>query len=90
MDYTQYAPWSMTEWGEWELNEPFKSEVERIKKAATDGFNEVLFEELVKVSPYTAAQLETEYIRRCVAKKQVGTDLVTSYIVEAMTGQLYS
>ena len=79
----------MTEDGEWVLNEPYASEVMRLKLAATVAFNNTLYEELSKISPYTAEQLEGEYVRRCVDRSEPAGTNVTSFIVEAMSGQLY-
>ena len=80
--------WSLDlDTGEWVLSEPYASEVARIRRAVTDSFNGRLFEECAKVSVYTAAELEEEYFRMVEERDQYPTDLIASFIVEAMTGQ---
>ena len=78
----------MTEDGAWILNEPYQSEVNRIKREITIAFNELLFEEVSKISPYSTDVLREEYVRMVQEREQYASDLVTSFIVEAMSGQL--
>lgn len=82
------APWTMTEEGEWLLNEPYASEVARIKRDVTVAFNELLFEEVSRISQYETDELRDEYVRMVQEREQYPSDLVTSFIVEAMSGQL--
>lgn len=76
------------ETGEFTLAEPYASEVNRIKRSVTDAFNTTLFEEVARISQYSVEQLEAEYVRRISERNDSPVDKVTSFIVEAMTGEL--
>lgn len=81
--------WSFdAETGEFMLAEPYASEVNRIKQAVTESFNNTLFEEVSKVSEYSVDELAAEYVRRVNERSDSPVDKVTSFIVEAMTGEL--
>lgn len=83
------APWSMTEEGEWILAEPYASEVARIRAAVTEDFNTRLCEEVARISPYGYDELMKEYVRRVCTIDDAPIDKFTSFIVDAMSGQLY-
>lgn len=84
------APWRMTDDGEFELNEPYRTEVARIRIEATRSFNDTLYAELSKLTSYSVAELREAYVRRCCEREQEASDNVTSFIVEALTGELFA
>lgn len=86
----EIAPWTMAEDGEWVLNEPYASAVWDIRVKATDAFQKALCEELAKITNYSVEELVPEYVRRCVERTDSPVDKVESFIIEAMSGQLYS
>ena len=86
----EVAPWSLNpDTGEWTLAEPYASEVARIRRLVTERFNSALYEEVARISPYTYDELANEYVRRVCEIDDRPVDKFTSFIVDAMSGQLY-
>jgi len=83
------APWTMTDDGEWVLNEPYASIVWDIRLKAADAFQKTLVEEIAKITEYSTEELFDEYLRRCFERDDKPTDKVEGLIIEALTGQLY-
>lgn len=87
------APWSMTEDGEWILNEPYASMVDEAKQRAAAAWQAEICEYLSSRTNYTTEDLISEFIRRSVTtsgeeSKYKIVGMVDSFIIEALEGSL--
>lgn len=90
---TEVAPWSMTEDGEWILNEPYKTIVDEAKKKASVAWQAEICSYLSSKTNYTAEQLVSEFVRRSLEttdeeSKYKIVGVVDSFIIEALEGSL--
>ena len=89
----EIAPWSMTEDGEWILNEPYKTVVDESKRKASIAWQTTICDYLSERTPYTVEQLVEAFLQRVMASgdkesKYEVVGLVDSFIIEALEGSL--
>jgi len=87
------APWSMTEDGEWVLNEPYATIVTEAKQKAATAWQAEICSYLASRTNYTTKELVEEFIRRSVAttdeeSKYKIVGMVDSFVIEALEGSL--
>ena len=79
--------WKMHEDGSFELQEPYKSQLEEAKVVSTKAWTEALIGYLVPRCPYTAQELSDELVRR-----NDGEDgkimIFDTFVLEALSGDL--
>lgn len=81
------AVWRMTDDGEFELNEPYKTQLEEATVAATRGWHSALVAYLEPRCPYTAKELTDELLRR--NQRDEGKVMVfDEFVLEALSGDL--
>lgn len=82
------APWTMTDEGEFILNEPYKSQLIECKLGATSAWQDNIFSYLAERTPYTVEQMKDELNRRVDVSNMKPTELVDTFIIEALAGDL--
>ena len=81
------AVWKMTEDGEFELNEPYRTMLAEARVAATQGWYAALVGYLVPRCPYTEQELRDELLKR--NERPEGKVMVfEEFILEALSGDL--
>lgn len=87
------APWTMTEDGEWILNEPYKTILAEAKRKAAVAWQAEICEYISSKTGYATETLAGEFVRRSITStseesnyKIVG--MVDSFIIEALEGSL--
>ena len=90
---TEVAPWSMTEDGEWILNEPYRTMVNEAKVKAAAVWQAEICSYLSSRTKYTTEALTNEFVRRSLAtsdeeSKYKVVGVVDSFIIEALEGSL--
>ena len=87
------APWTMTDEGEWVLNEPYASHLAAAKRAASDAWMGAVYQYLSSVTGYDVETLNEDFMRRVKRKAEQDEDekskekllgLVDSYIIEVI------
>ena len=82
------AVWRMTEDGEFELNEPYATQLEEARVAATRGWYAALVAYLVPRCPYTEAELRAELLKRNEQRPESKTTVFDEFVLEALSGDL--
>lgn len=82
------AVWRMTEEGEFELNEPYATQLAEARVAATRGWHAALIEYLVPRCPYTARELTDELLKRNGERRESKLDVFDEFVLEALSGDL--
>ena len=80
--------WTMTEDGEFELQEPYRTYLLEAKLSATQGWRESLYGYLADKCPYTRDELNAELLRRVDERECSAMELVDEFVIEAISGDL--
>ena len=81
------AVWRMTDDGEFELNEPYATQLEEARVTASQAWATALIGYLEPRCPYTATELKDELLRR--NKRDEGKVLIfEEFVLEALSGDL--
>ena len=80
--------WSMTDEGEFILNEPYATYLVEAKLHATHGWRESLYAYLVPKCPYTRDELNAEMLRRVEERDCSAMELLDEFVLEALGGDL--
>ena len=79
----------MTDDGAWVLAEPYATQLQEVKNAATKAWHAALISELAPMCPrYTAQELSDELQHRNNTRSDGKVPLLDEFIVEALTGDL--
>jgi len=79
--------WSMTEDGEFILNEPYKSELAKIKRDAMMAWVSSVVGYLEQRTDYDGQTILDAFGKRC-KKDESPMDIVDSFVIETMEGNL--
>jgi hypothetical protein len=82
------AVWKMSEDGEFELNEPYKTCLMEARLAATKAWTEALIGYLEPRCPYTAQELADELLRRNHERDEGKVPIFEEFVLEALSGDL--
>ena len=82
------AVWRMTDEGEFELNEPYRTQLEEARIAATQAWTAALLAYLEPRSPYTVEQLKDELLRRNTERDDHKVMIFEEFVLEALSGDL--
>ncbi len=80
--------WSMSEDGEFELSEPYATQLVECKAAATRAWHAAAVAYLAEHSPYTAQELSDELLKRNRVREDGKVALFDEFILEALSGDL--
>ena len=80
--------WSMTEEGEFVLNEPYASKLAEAKHVATRAWTVAMMEWLSEECEYSGEELLEELVRRSQEQERPPMELVDSFVIEALEGNL--
>ena len=80
--------WTMNDGGEFHLEEPYRTQLQEAKEAATRGWHAGLVEYLEPRCPYTAQELTDELVRRNTQRDDDKVPLFEEFILEALSGDL--
>ena len=81
---TEVAPWSMTEDGEWILNEPYATKLAEAKHVASQAWIDAICSFLHAHTGYPADELNNEFVRRAVEKDEPPMEIVDSFVIEVL------
>lgn len=82
------AVWRMTDEGEFELNEPYATQLTEARVAATQGWYAALVGYLVPRCPYTERELRDELLKRNGERRESKLDVFDEFVLEALSGDL--
>lgn len=82
------AVWRMTDEGEFELNEPYKTQLEECRVFCTRAWHQALVEYLVPRCPYSAQELTDELLRRNSTRDDGKVMVFEEFVLEALSGDL--
>lgn len=82
------AVWKMTEEGEFELNEPYATQLTEARVAATQAWTAALIGYLEPRCPYTAEELKDELLRRNRERDDGKVMVFEEFVLEALSGDL--
>lgn len=80
--------WTMTEDGEFVLNEPYASKLEEAKSVATFAWTAAMMEWLSDETGYNEELLLDEFVRRAKLEGRSPMEIVESFVIEALEGNL--
>ena len=80
--------WKMTEDGQFELQEPYRTMLDEAKVESTRGWTEALIAYLEPRCPYTAQQLADELVRRNRERDDGSIPVFEEFVLEALSGDL--
>ena len=80
--------WKMTDTGEFELAEPYRTQLEECKVAATRAWHAAAIAYLAEHSPYTAQELSDELVKRNREREDGKVVVFDEFILEALSGDL--
>ena len=80
--------WSMSEEGEFTLNEPYATYLAEAKLHATKGWRDALYAYLEPKCPYTRDELNAEMLRRVDERECSAMELLDEFVLEALGGDL--
>lgn len=80
--------WTMTEEGEFVLNEPYASKLDEAKTIATQAWMAAMMEWLSNETGYNKEELLEEFVRRAKLEGRAPMDIVESFVIEALEGNL--
>ena len=80
--------WTMSEDGEFRLEEPYRTWLEEAKVESTKGWYKALVEYLEPRCPYTAQELSDELIKRNEQRDGAKMLVFEEYVLEALSGDL--
>lgn len=79
--------WTLTDEGEWVLEEPYKSLLMDVKVEATKAWTVSVIETLCKHTEYEPEFLKDELLRRC-REDMEPTAIVDEFVLEALSNDL--
>ena len=82
------AVWKMTEDGEFELNEPYKTQLTEARVAATQAWTAALIAYLEPRCPYTGEELKDELLKRNREREDGKVMVFEEFVLEALSGDL--
>ena len=80
--------WTMTENGEFVLNEPYASKLDEAKTVATHAWTAAMMEWLSNETGYDKEDLLHEFVRRAKLEGRQPMEIVDSFVIEALEGNL--
>ena len=80
--------WTMTENGEFELQEPYATWLMEARALSAKAWTEALVGYLEPKCPYTAQELADELIRRNVEREGGKVMIFEEFVLEALSGDL--
>ena len=80
--------WTMTEDGEFELQEPYKTQLLEARVAATQAWASALVGYLEPRCPYTAEELKDELVKRNREREDGKVMVFEEFVLEALSGDL--
>ena len=80
--------WRLTDEGDFELMEPYKTQLTEARLTATAAWTTALIEYLVEHSPYDAETLKNELLRRCNEEGLTAMEIVEEFVLESLGGDL--
>lgn len=80
--------WKMSEEGEFELQEPYATQLTECKMLATGAWHAAAIGYLADRSPYSAQQLTDELIKRNEQRADGKVELFDEFVLEALSGDL--
>lgn len=80
--------WTMTDEGEFELNEPYKSKLAEARLTATTAWTTAMLEYLAGQCPYTVEELKDSLLERCAEDNASPSEIVDEFVLEALSGDL--
>lgn len=80
--------WTLNDDGSFELQEPYKTQLEEARLTATKAWTEALIGYLEPRSPYTAEQLADELVSRNKTRADSKVPLFEEFVLEALSGDL--
>lgn len=82
------AVWRMTDEGEFELNEPYATQLTEARVAATQAWTAALIGYLEPRCPYMAEELKDELLRRNRERDDGKVMVFEEFVLEALSGDL--
>ena len=82
------AVWRMNDEGEFELNEPYATQLTEARVAATQAWTAALIGYLEPRCPYTAEELKDELLRRNRERDEGKVMVFEEFVLEALSGDL--
>ena len=80
--------WSMSDDGEFTLNEPYKTKLAEARYAATCAWTSALLNYLMNESPYTVDELKDALLSKPNGDDVNPNGFVNEFILEALSGDL--
>lgn len=80
--------WSMTEEGEFVLNEPYKTKLFEAKHVASTAWRRAICEYLAQNTHYTVEKMDAEFVRRVQEEGMSPVEIVDEFVIEALEGNL--
>ena len=80
--------WTMTDDGEFVLQEPYATYLSEAKAHATQGWLNGLFSYLEDKCPYTRPELMSEMERRVEEENMSSMQILEEFVIEAISGDL--
>lgn len=82
------AAWTMTEDGEFILNEPYATMLHECKLEATIAFQKAAFRYIAERTPYSESQLANEFVTYAVKDDIPHVERMDQFVVRALEGDL--
>lgn len=82
------AAWSMTDDGEWILNEPYKTMLDECKIEATNAFNDAMFAYVSERTDYEVPELYEMFVSYAMKSELPPMERADQFIVRALEGDL--
>lgn len=80
--------WTLTDEGEFILEEPYATQLKEAKMAATAAWTDATVGYLAERSVYDGEFLTNELLRRCTEEGMTPSEIVEEFILEALSGDL--
>ena len=80
--------WTMTDDGDFELQEPYKTMLGEARASATQGWYAGLVAYLLPRCPYTEQELRNELLRRNEVREDGKVMVFEEFVLEALSGDL--
>lgn len=82
------AVWRLTDDGRFELNEPYRTQLDEARAEATQGWFSALVAYLEPRCPYSVDELKDELLKRNRERKEEKTEVFYEFVLEALSGDL--
>ena len=80
--------WAMSDNGDFELQEPYRTWLEEARVASTQAWASALIAYLEPRCPYTAEELKEELLRRNSSRPDSKVMVFEEFVLEALSGDL--